>query len=323
MTTELALPTSVRPDTWNADTAAMMEFAGLTWIEQKPDPENPGQPRSIRMYAPSGIMAGFIAACARTGLDPTTKQIYAALMNGKWTVLVGVDGMRVVAQRSKEYEGQTPVQWTRDGVTWVDAWLPELQGGEAGDKPAAARVGILRRGFREPLYQVVTWKEFGMEPRFKGDNWGTRPAHMLGIRAETHGLRRAFPNDLSGLYTAEDFETDAVDTGDALVAEETEPWGELIAAATSREELDAISERIAEKGEGTDKLRAAWLARAGVLAREANTEDAEIVDAPQTPAEGEEAPASVSPAPSAGAEMSQEEFEAAESARFDAEAGDA
>lgn len=320
-TAELTLPTSVRPDTWNADTAAMMEFAGLTWIEKVPDPENPGTPREVRMFAPPGIMAGFIAACARTGLDPTTKQIYAALLSGKWTVLVGVDGMRVVAQRSKEYEGQTPVQWTRDGVTWVDAWLPEVWGGEKSDKPAAARVGILRRGFREPLYQVVTWKEFGMEPRFKGDNWGTRPAHMLGIRAETHGLRRAFPNDLSGLYTAEDFDTDGVDTSGALteLVAESEPWLDLIAAATTREELDAIGERIKVAGEGTDKLKAAWLARAGSLTREANTVDAEVVDDTETPAEGEEAPASVSPAPSAG--MTQEEFEAAESARFDAEEG--
>jgi phage recombination protein Bet len=287
MSTELALPTSVSPDTWNADTAAMMEFAGLTWIEG-------GQ----RKFAPPGIMAGFIAACNRTGLDPTTKQIYAALMSGKWTVLVGVDGMRVVAQRSKEYEGQTPVQWTRDGVTWVDAWLPELQGGQEGDRPAAARAGILRRGFREPLYQVVTWKEFGMDSRFRGDNWGTRPAHMLGIRAETHALRRAFPNDLSGLYTVEDFDTDAVDTEDAAaVPQYSEDWMSLFAAATSRDELEAIRQRIPEE-EKNDKLRAAFLARAGVLAREANIEDAVVVE--QTTAE--DVPPAVSPtvAPSAG-----------------------
>lgn len=316
-TTELALPSSVRPDTWNADTAAMMEFAGLTWIEGVGE-------NAKRVFAPSGIMAGFIAACARTGLDPTTKQIYAAVMNGKWTVLVGVDGMRVVAQRSREYAGQTPMQWTRDGITWVDAWLPELQGGQAGDKPAAARVGILRRGFSEPLYQVVTWKEFGMEPRFKGDNWGVRPAHMLGIRAETHGLRRAFPNDLSGLYTAEDFDTDGVDTSDAIVGESVEPtedWLGLIGEADDRAALDAIGERLKVSGEATDKIRAAWLARAGFLAREADTQDADVVDDTETPAGGADATPSVSPP--AGQEMTQEEFEAAEAARFDAEAGEA
>jgi hypothetical protein len=67
-TKELALPESVNPSTWNADTAAMMEFAGLTWFEGVGD-------NRVRMFAPQGIMAGFIAACERTQLDPTAKQI--------------------------------------------------------------------------------------------------------------------------------------------------------------------------------------------------------------------------------------------------------
>lgn len=260
MSTALALPTSVRHETWDADTAAMMEFAGLTWFEGAGD-------NRTRVFAPTGIMAAFIQACARTGLDPTTKQIYAALMSGKWTVLVGVDGMRVVAQRSGDYQGQTPVGWTADGKTWFDAWLPELQGGQKGDKPVAARVGILRRGFTQPLMQVVTWAEFGMEPRFKGDNWGTRPAHMLGIRAESHALRKAFPNDLSGLYTREDFDNDAIDTGDAIVIEPTENWRGLIDTAESKDEVKAVVERAKELSELTDDLRTYALTRYGMLDR--------------------------------------------------------
>lgn len=277
MSTELALPTSVRPETWDADTAAMMEFAGLTWFEGAGD-------NRTRVFAPSGIMAAFIQACARTGLDPTTKQIYAALMSGKWTVLVGVDGMRVVAQRSGDYQGQTPVEWTADGKTWFDAWLPELQGGQKGDKPVAARVGILRRGFAHPLMQVVTWAEFGMEPRFKGDNWGTRPAHMLGIRAESHALRKAFPNDLSGLYTPEDFDNAAIDTGDAIVIEPTEDWRGLIDAAESKDEIKAVVERAKELGELTDDLRTYALTRYGMLDRADEPEPENVPDVePSTP----------------------------------------
>lgn len=239
-TTDLALPVSVNPQTWNADTQAMLEFAGLTWMEG-----------TTRQYAPQGVTAGFIAACARTGLDPTTKQIYAAKMSGKWTVLVGIDGFRAVAQRSHDYEGQTPIQWTGDGVTWVDAWL-------SPEKPLAARVGVYRKGFREPLVQVVTWAEFGVEPRFKGDNWGTRPAHMLGIRAESHALRRAFPNDLSGLYTSEDY-----DAGVAEVIEPSEDWLALIAEADSKEVLTVIVNRAKEVNELTDAIRTAALVKHG------------------------------------------------------------
>lgn len=302
MTTELALPTSVRPDTWNADTAAMMEFAGLTWIEGVGD-------NARRVFAPSGVMAAFIAACARTGLDPTAKQIYAAQMGGKWTVLVGIDGMRVVAQRTGQYDGQDPIEWlAEEGGQWTT--IPPKT-------PFAARVRIYRKGVGRPLEQTVTLAEFGGQ---KG-NWDKRPSHMLGIRAESHGFRRAFPMELSGLYTPEDFEGDTVDSVD-LPGEASEDWLALITAAGDPTSLAAIGARLAEKGEGTDKIRAAYRARSAVLATEANTVDADVVpDDPQTPVEGEDAPPSDSPAsPSTGTpEQTQEEYEAAEAARFDAE----
>lgn len=306
MSADLVLPTSVRPDSWNADTAAMMEFAGLTWTEQRPDPDNPGTPRTVRVYAPPGIMAAFIAACGRTGLDPTAKQIYAAQMGGKWTVLIGIDGMRVVAQRTGQYDGQDPIEWqAEENGPWVT--VPPKS-------PFAARVAIYRKGVGRPLVQTVTFAEFGSSAK---GNWEKRPSHMLGIRAESHGFRRAFPMELAGLYTPEDFEGDDVDTSDAIADEPTEDWGALIKDAATRADLDAIGERLKASGEATDKIRAAWLARAGAIDREANTVDAEIVDDNETPAEGEDTSANVSPAPSAG--MSQEEYEAAASAQFDAE----
>lgn len=273
MSTELALPTSVRPETWDADTAAMMEFAGLTWTEKQGDD-------TVRFFAPSGITAAFIQACRRTGLDPTAKQIYAALIGGKWTILTGVDGFRVVAQRSGQYTGQTPIQWTADGVTWVDAWLPELQGGKKGDKPAAARIGIKRVGFTEPLVQVVTWAEFGKDT----GQWRNIPAHMLAIRAETHALRRAFPNDLSGLYTPEDFDTEAVDTRDALVVLPSKDWKALLDAAATKAEVTAVVDEIKSIDDGrefTDELRTYALARYGTLSR------AEAPTEPEAPAEPE------------------------------------
>ncbi|MEA1264214.1 hypothetical protein MicroSTF_14315 [Microbacterium sp. STF-2] len=106
--------------------------------------------------------------------------------------------------------------------------------------------------------------------------------------------------------------------------EPSEDWLALFASAKTRADLDAVAARLAEKGEGTDKLRAAFMARAGVIAREEQTVDAEIV-ADETTGGGEAVdgdhpeatgvPATVAPGP----EMTPEEFEAAEAARFDAE----
>lgn len=258
MTTDLALPVSVNPQTWNADTAAMMEFAGLVWAEQTADGK-------VTRYAPAGVMAAFIAACTRTGLDPTAKQIYAAQMGGKWTVLVGIDGMRVVAQRTGEYDGQDPIEWqAEENGQWTT--VPPKQ-------PFAARARIYRKGVGRPLEQTVTLSEFGG----RGGNWDKRPAHMLGIRAESHGFRRAFPMQLAGLYTPEDFQ-DGHEGDDAIVIEPSELWLDLIEAAESKDDLKEIVNRARQANELTDAIRTAALTKHGMFNREAE-ENAEAAPA--------------------------------------------
>lgn len=262
--TELALPASVNPSTWNADTAALMEFAGLTWFEGVGD-------NRARVFAPSGIMAAFIQACQRTGLDPTAKQIYAAQMGGKWTVLVGVDGMRLVAQRTGQYDGQDPIEWqaTEDGP-WTTT-PPKA--------PHAARIRIYRKGVGRPLEQTVTMAEFGSTAK---GNWSTRPSHMLGIRAETHGFRRLFPMELSGLYTAEDLEAGTFDNGEVIVIEPTEDWAAAIEAAESKEEIAAVVDRAKDAGEFSDAVRTLALTRYGMFNRPPEPESEVDADEPKT-----------------------------------------
>lgn len=277
--TEMVLPTSVVPSTWDANTAALMEFAGLTWMEG-----------GNRKFAPTGIMAAFIQACGRTGLDPTAKQIYAAQMGGKWTVLVGVDGMRLVAQRTGQYDGQDPIEWqASEGGPWTTT---------APKAPHAARIRIYRKGVGRPLEQTVTMAEFGG----KGGNWTTRPGHMLGIRAETHGFRRLFPMELSGLYTAEDVDSGTFDNSELIVINPTEDWAGLIAAAESKDELTEILTRAQAANELTDVVRTKALTRLGMFSR-GETEPAEVVEEPTVPAE-----------------MSEADYEAAAAAEYEAQA---
>jgi phage recombination protein Bet len=264
--TEMVLPTSVVPTTWDPNTAALMEFAGLTWMNGP-----------TRQFAPSGIMAAFIQACQRTGLDPTAKQIYAAQMGGKWTVLVGVDGMRLVAQRTGQYDGQDPIEWqsTEDGP-WTTT-PPKA--------PYAARIRIYRKGISRPLEQTVTMAEFGG----KGGNWTTRPAHMLGIRAETHGFRRLFPMELSGLYTAEDLEAGTFDNGEVIVIEPSRDWKQVFEAAETKEAVTALVDEAKAAGEWNDTVRTHALTRYGMFNRPPGAEPVEQVapepDADRDPAE--------------------------------------
>jgi hypothetical protein len=189
-------------------------------------------------------------------------------MGGKWTVLIGVDGMRVVAQRTGEYDGQDPIEWqaVADGP-----WSTTPSAGQ----PYAARIRIYRKGVGRPLEQVVTFAEFGGT----GNNWTKRPAHMLGIRAETHAFRRMFPMQLAGLYTPEDFQDDATYTDDAIVVNPTEDWIGLIDACESKDEIKAVVDRAKEAGELTDKVRTHALTRYGMFNRD------EQPTAPEEPSE--------------------------------------
>jgi hypothetical protein len=185
---------------WTARESALMQFAGLG------SKIVTGSGQVIWQGAPRDVVEAFLVHVTRTGLDPTAKQIFCAEMGGKWTIGLYADGFRLVAERTGQYQGQTPKEWLYPDGEWRTYWAPEAHGLAKGAKPIAARVGVLRHGFAQPLVVTVTWGEFGKDTDRAKDNWNVRPSHMLGIRAETHALRAAFPMELSGLYTKEDFD---------------------------------------------------------------------------------------------------------------------
>ena len=199
----VALPTTADSDLWTDDQKALLVAAGLVTKKGKDT-----------VPAPRSTVVAFLNHCARTGLDPIARQIYAIERGGKWTITVSIDGFRLIAQRSREYAGQTPIEWTADGVTWHDVWLSEAP-------PAAARVGVYRKGFEGPLFAVARWASYAvMVPDWQNGQkvgeklspmWERMPDLMLGKVAEALALRRAFPMELSGLYTEEelDFELGA------------------------------------------------------------------------------------------------------------------
>jgi len=243
--------------------------------------------------ASNGDLAVFLNFAQRTGLDPFARQIYMIGRNDrrsgttKWTIQASIDGLRIVAQRSGDYAGQVGPEWCGQDGVWTDVWLQP-------GAPVAARVGVLRRGFAQPLYAVALFSEYAS---FYSDKptglWGTKPAVMIAKCAEALALRKAFPMDLSGIYTAEEMtqaDTEAPVTPPARTAARREAqtappeggrdWSAEVDAATEAQALRDLYREARDAGAMTADLASKITEKGQALTAAAEVIDAEIVDEP-------------------------------------------
>ncbi|MDA8206185.1 MAG: recombinase RecT [Thermaerobacter sp.] len=97
----------------------------------------------------------FLYQARRTGLDPLARQIYFVKRRADLpgTIQTSIDGFRLTAERTGKYAGQIGPWWCGKDGKWQDVWL-------LNEPPVAARIGILRRDFQEPLYAVARYTSY-------------------------------------------------------------------------------------------------------------------------------------------------------------------
>jgi phage recombination protein Bet len=128
-------------------------------------------------------------------LNPLLKQIHfvkrwdSKTRSEVWAAQASIDGLRAIAERTGKYDGQDE---------------PEYD--EQSGQVLKATVRVYRKDWQRPSVGVAHWAEYvqktkeGAPTRF----WATMPHVMLAKCAEALALRKAFPEDMSGLYVPEE-----------------------------------------------------------------------------------------------------------------------
>ena len=191
----------------------------------------------------------FAYACQRTGLDPFSKQIYAIKRGGKMQIQAGIDGLRAIAERTGELDG-SHTEWCGDDGQWSDVWI-------SAKPPAAAKTTIWRKGSSHPFTGVARFADYNAGQGL----WSKMPAAMIAKCSEALALRKAFPANLSGVYSTDEMEQQAIEP--VTVAAVPAPAGDAklftagkaaIAKAKTMDDLAKVTTRMeARKGDLSDE----------------------------------------------------------------------
>lgn len=130
-------------------------------------------------------------------LNPITRQIhFVKRWNANrncetWEAQVGIDGFRTIAERTGLYDGQDEAEFGYN---------------QAGNQLVWCKVRVYRKDWSRPAVGLAHYAEYVQKKKDGAITkmWAEKPHVMLAKCAEAIAFRRGFPDDTSGLYTAEE-----------------------------------------------------------------------------------------------------------------------
>lgn len=146
--------------------------------------------RTVAKGATDDELEMFLHQCERTGLDPLAKQIYFVKRGYAGTIQTGIDGYRSIADRTNCYApGSERFEYRGERLHKAFVTIKKLVAGTWHEYEGSALwdeyVGLGKDG-----HPTTMWARFGET--------------MLAKCAESKALRKGFPAQLGGLYTAEE-----------------------------------------------------------------------------------------------------------------------
>lgn len=145
-------------------------------------------------------------------LNPITQQIhFVKRWNGDknawaWAAQVAIDGFRSIAERTGLYDGQDE---------------PEITYSKEG-QPLVCKVRVYRRDWTRPAVGVAHFHEFAQKKKDGSltHMWASKPHVMIAKCAEAQAFRKAFPEDMAGIYSPEEMPDER-----DVTPEESQPVG--------------------------------------------------------------------------------------------------
>jgi phage recombination protein Bet len=136
-------------------------------------------------------LACFLYNAKRLGLDPMTRQIHFIKYDrtAPAEIVIGINGYRAQAESSGVYAGSDDAVFEYEDV------------GQPKGAPSKATVTVHKivAGMKVDFTASARWKEFYPGDGKVGEQYRKRPHNQLAIRAESHALRKGFPQQTERL----------------------------------------------------------------------------------------------------------------------------
>lgn len=154
--------------------------------------------RTIAVGATNDELQLFLYQAKRTGLDPLSRQIHFVKRKDKGTIQTAIDGYRLIADRTGKYAGSDDYLFD-EGI----GQYQHMASDRGNPTTATATVYKSVDGMRTAFTATAAWNEY-FPGEAQGFMWKKMPYLMIGKCAEALALRKAFPAELSGVYTNEE-----------------------------------------------------------------------------------------------------------------------
>lgn len=192
--------------------------------------------------APDSEVRVFLARAERLKLDPmNSSEILLLERQGRWIIQVGIAGLRKGARDICNATGEAlniegPFFAGPDGQ-WREFWA------EPGP-PTAAKVTIHRGN--STCSHVILWEEYVQRKRDGSVTkmWSDKSTFMLGKCCEAGAIRKAFPEDMAGLYLAEEFRDQYQPAPTQAQAERVVEHDERVAEQPQRNEPPVVTQEL-------------------------------------------------------------------------------